>query len=233
VIKRLWQFPAVIGGTAVLTFCGVSSLQASMNGPLHAFGASVEAARASASTGAAAQPIAAGAPVYRTSDGEAASATSTVQAAGAVTEPPADPCATTACRPSGEAAAAEGPPPSGRGGSHADAAEPDDAAQPDDPAEQADAPPGRDVTSPGLAAVAPGRGEGAPGHSGAAPGQAIKNNVSTAASAARAAADTSRQLTQELNRWLRLSESPGLGVKAGQDNGKKAQAPSGARKGQR
>lgn len=230
-IKRLWQFPAVIGGTAVLTFCGVSSLQASMNGPLHAFGATVEAARASASASAAAQPIAAAAPVYRTSDGEAASASPAVQAAGAVSAPPADPCATTACGP--KVAAAQGPAspktdddtsPNGRGGSRADAAE------------QEDAPAGQDGTSPRLAAVAPGRSDAAPGHSGAAPGQAIKNSVSSAASAAAAAraaaADTARQLSQELNRWLRLSEPPGLGVKAGQDNGKKAQTPSGARKGQ-
>ncbi|HKU10930.1 MAG TPA: hypothetical protein VJQ61_06845 [Sinomonas sp.] len=48
-IKQLWQFPAVIGGTALLTFCGVSALQASINAPLHAFGAVVEAARASTS----------------------------------------------------------------------------------------------------------------------------------------------------------------------------------------
>ena len=50
--KLMWQLPAVVGGTAVLTFCGVTTLQAAMNGPLQQYGATVQSARASASAAA-------------------------------------------------------------------------------------------------------------------------------------------------------------------------------------
>jgi hypothetical protein len=47
--KMLWQLPAVIGGTAVLTFAGVTVLQAAVNGPLQERGEIVMAERAIAS----------------------------------------------------------------------------------------------------------------------------------------------------------------------------------------
>ncbi|MGN6751452.1 MAG: hypothetical protein ACTHJJ_02745, partial [Intrasporangium sp.] len=47
--RLLWQLPAVIGGTAALTFFGVSALQAAMNEPLQEHGAIVRAERAVAS----------------------------------------------------------------------------------------------------------------------------------------------------------------------------------------
>jgi hypothetical protein len=83
----------------------------------------------------------------------------------------------------------------------------------------------------------------APGQTGTAPGlaasgQSVRDAVSHGASAGAAAEAAARQLSQEVNRWLRLADPPGLGVKplqqndAKQNNGKKDQAPSGARKGQ-
>jgi hypothetical protein len=47
--KMLWQLPAVISATAVSTFCGVTVLQAAVNGPLQERGAIVLAERAIAS----------------------------------------------------------------------------------------------------------------------------------------------------------------------------------------
>lgn len=242
-IKRLWQFPAVIGGTAVLTFCGVSFLQAGVNGPLHAFGATVEAARASASASAAAQAIAAGTPVHREASSESPLAPSTIQAAGSVpsavvpapvADPEADDGGASDAQPASAVGSDGSPPGQARTGPG-----------------QNGAARGRDDGAPGQNNSAPGQSNMAPGQTGAAPGLATTgqsmrdvvsqglpnaNGLPNAGAAAEAAA---RQLTQEVNRWLRLADPPGLGVKAShqndanqQNNGKKDQAPSGARRGQ-
>lgn len=81
--KMLWQLPAVISGTAALTFSGVTVLQAAVNGPLQERGAIVLAERAIASerAQAAAKPASAAA---------RATATAAVR--------PAVPPTTTSCR---------------------------------------------------------------------------------------------------------------------------------------
>ncbi|WP_171042435.1 hypothetical protein [Sinomonas gamaensis] len=223
----------------MLTFCGVSLLQAGVNGPLHAFGASVQAARASASASAAAQAIAAGTPVHREASSESPLAPSTIQAAGSV--------------PSPVLAAPVADPESDDGGSSApqpaSAAQPAGAAQPGAAGADHSAP-GQSRTAPGQNGSARGRDDGtpgqndmAPGQTGTAPGlaasgQSVRDAVSHGANAGAAAEAAARQLSQEVNRWLRLADPPGLGVKplqqndAKQNNGKKDQAPSGARKGQ-
>jgi hypothetical protein len=235
VIKRLWQFPAVIGGTAVLTFCGVSLLQAGMNGPLHAFGASVEAARASASASAAAQAIAAGTPVHREASSESPLAPSTIQAAGSVPSPVL--AAPVADPEADDDGASDAQPVSS--GPDASAAEADSYAS-----GQARPAPGKNGTARGRDDATPGQNSTVQGKAGAAPGlaatgQSVRDAVSSGLPSARTAAETAaRQLSQEVSRWLRLADPPGLGVKAlpqndaKQNNSKKDQAPSGARKGQ-
>ncbi|HKU11009.1 MAG TPA: hypothetical protein VJQ61_07255 [Sinomonas sp.] len=227
----------------MLTFCGVSFLQAGVNGPLHAFGATVEAARASASASAAAQAIAAGTPVHREASSESPLAPSTIQAAGSVpspvvaapvADPEADDGGASDAQPASAVGSDGSPPGQARTGPG-----------------QNGAARGRDDGAPGQNNTAPGQSNRAPGQTGAAPGLATigqsmrdvvsqglpnANGLPNAGAAAEAAA---RQLTQEVNRWLRLADPPGLGVKAShqndanqQNNGKKDQAPSGARRGQ-
>jgi hypothetical protein len=89
--KMLWQLPAVISGTAVLTFCGVTVLQAAMNGPLQERGAIVLAERAIASerAQAAAQP--------RPSAGSGASRATAAAAVRPAVSPTAASCREAAC----------------------------------------------------------------------------------------------------------------------------------------
>lgn len=68
--RLLWQLPAVVGGTAVLTFCGVTTLQAAMNGPLQQYGATIQLARASASAAAVQARAASPAPTVPSTAGD-------------------------------------------------------------------------------------------------------------------------------------------------------------------
>jgi hypothetical protein len=228
VIKRLWQFPAVIGGTAVLTFCGVSSLQAGMNGPLRAFGASIEAARASASASASAEAIAAGSPVYRSSGGAVESTPSAVQAAGAVASPPQVSATAPAPGPAS--------PSSYDGEAHqSDRGREQSGLSQEVPAGgQARTSPGQDVlgrdgispspegAAAGLGATSSGLAGAAAGLNDAAPGPSVRSGAS-AGSTGTASMEASRQLSQELNRWLRLTGPHGLAANSGAKTGNQAE----------
>lgn len=203
VIKRLWQFPAVIGGTALLTFCGVSALQASMNGPLHAFGASVEAARASASASAAALAVAAGAPV-RDSEIEVGAEPPSVEANGAAVTPSPKPLATSASVPSLLSAADGGASPGALADTGADSERGSDE---QGAAGQAGGGVSNGVegpTGPGAVLGPAGNGSTRPGLPPTGTDQQGRHSSSSAVAEAAAPARAQR-LSGELSRWLGLT----------------------------
>lgn len=212
--RMVWQLPAVIGGTAVLTFCGVSTLQAAMNAPLQEYGASVQSARASA----AALPEAVGA---------APAAPPSSDAAAPAAPAPAPTSAPTTVQPAAEPIdSACGGGPCGDPGSLVAAP----AVLPDPVAPPAEAPWGASAAQrdEGQAAAGPGNGRGAgrdsaPGQNRDAAGMPAKSNGTPAGAGNQTskgnqgsqgglgpAMDATRQLARQLDQLLGLPEPPGL-----------------------
>ncbi|MDQ4504513.1 hypothetical protein [Sinomonas sp. ASV322] len=243
-IKRLWQFPAVIGGTAVLTFCGVSALQASINGPLHSYGVAVEAARSSASASAAIVALAAATPSVRPND-DGAAAPQGLQAAMATQTSAA--CTGAGCVPAVDGRPQPAPSPAEADGARPQGANRGDAAaaaaagsgqQGDDDQSGAGqgTPPGQQQagnSGRGAAAYAPGhsaagaRGGGQGGSQGGGQqGSGVLGGVGTLAnSAVGATTDATSTLAREVSQWLGLPKSlvtapSGIAAKAhGNGNG--------------
>ena len=163
--KMLWQLPAVISGTAVLTFSGVSVLQAAVNGPLQERGAIVLAERAGASERAETAAKVKAMPVV------GAGATRATAPAAALPASPTTSCLEAACGgPVGGPARPAGPADAPVGAADATGSAPGQAV-PEGPKHEAGGQDGQTPAGPaGPAAARSGMGVGA--DKSTAPGQA-------------------------------------------------------------